>query len=149
MNSVVEFVADDEVVLTATGGLKCLIIGFESGLFMLGLTNVLRAEVACFIESFATLKEVQLIFVELLNVAYKDMLANAPILNKLNKGYIPAVAQSTNHQAKAGTCLPFAIAGVHNNHRLFSLKILKAHAAILLPKSLNPSNFRSSTLLEF
>jgi len=57
----------------------------------------------------------------------EGVLANFPVLNKLDVSDAPAAAKRTAHQANAALVFAFALNGVDDNDILFGFKIFKGH----------------------
>ncbi len=69
----------------------------------------------------------ELIFIQGQNVTDKNMLADAPVLDELNKSHVPAVAERSGQQTDAGAGLTLALTGVNHHHSRFGFIILKSH----------------------
>src|SRR5688572_19282811 len=72
----------------------------------------------------------QLVFIQGHDVTYKHMFAHAPVLNKLDKRDIPAVAKRAYQQAQACTSLALAFAGIHHHDGVFAFIIFECHQAL-------------------
>ena len=124
---IVDLIAYDEVKLPRGRSLKCGEIGVFGRLFVLLRSDVASAEVACVVKTFAAFVKQQLVTVHRQNIAYKRVLAHAPIFDELYVGYLPAVTERAAHQPQRGRGLALPVAGIHHNYRLLRLKILKSH----------------------
>src|SRR5688572_14888602 len=96
MDGVTNLVANNQVVCAASGCLESFVVRFLGGLFVLLFADKVGTYVASVIEALATLIEVQLVFKQWHDVPNEHMLTNTPVLNELDEGNVPAVAQGTD-----------------------------------------------------
>ena len=127
VDGIVDLIADYQVVVAASRQAQSFFVCFQGSLLVLFFADEFGADGAGVIKTLAAFIEVQLVFVDRHDVADKDMLADAPVLDELDIGDFPAVAQSTHHHAEAGAGLAFAVAGVDHDDRVFCLIVLKCH----------------------
>ena len=97
------------------------------GLLVLVWRDIAGAQISRIVEALAAFVKQQIVFVYGQNIAYKGVLAYAPVFYKLYVGDLPAVAEGARQKTQAGRGLALAITGIHHHYRLFGLKILKRH----------------------
>src|SRR5687768_11817150 len=89
---------------------------------------MLFAHIARVIKPLATLITKEIILIQGHDVSDKHVLSHPPVLNELNKCHLPPVAESPGQEPYAPARLALALPRINNNHRLFSLVILKRHS---------------------
>lgn len=132
VDRIVDFIADDELETAILGATNGLIVGLASRLSVLLRSQLLRAEVVgSLIEPLTPFVKIELIFEERLDVADENVLTDAPVLDELYEGDVPAIAKRPCQEAQSGARLAFTVTGIDDYDRVFRPVTLECHTAII------------------